>query len=84
MLRFYLAISGVKLPSPRWTDLLEHVELLHLLGLRLGRLELLTLLLRDLVSPQPILLFGKAHTSTYTNHLRGIVRIQLVLPLKKS
>ena len=56
MLCFYLAI-----PNPRWTDLLEHVELLHLLGLRLGRLELLTLLLRDLVPPQPILLFEKAH-----------------------
>ena len=40
------------------TDRSEHVELLHLLGLRLGSLEHLPLLLRHLVPPQPVLVVG--------------------------
>ena len=42
-------------PGHRHRQLAEHVELLHLLGLRLRSLELLPLLLRDLVPPQPVL-----------------------------
>ena len=80
---FYLALSGVKLPNCRWTDLLEHVELLHLLGLRLGRLELLALLLRHLVPPQPILLFKKAHVRIILNK-RHCTNSTSLAPNKKS